>query len=144
MPPLKKIDLKKTRKKGKEICESYISALEVKRIELEEDYIFSSSIISVSSDMKATNTIEKLYIEFAEEKEKYDDPASAFLQICSKISKIDKKYGDFLINKYFYSKTDDIIQYEILDVSRREFIFIKNKSYEYVAHMSNEIVYFNK
>lgn len=142
--PAKKIDLKKTRKKGKKICESYETALEIRRLDMEENYILSSSIITVSSDKKIENTIEKMYIEFAKDKALYEDAASIFLQTCSKISKIDGKCGDFLIYKYFFSKTEDTIQFDILDVPKREFIYIKNKSYEYVAHIFGEVVFYDE
>ncbi len=140
---IKKIDLKKTRKNGKKICESYLSALEVLRLDLEDSYIFSTSVISVSSDQKTENNIEKLYIEYSEEKLHQFHPASNFLKMCSKISRINSQCGDFLLNKYFYQKTDDIIQNDILSIPKREFLYIKNKSYEYVAHISDEVVYFD-
>lgn len=135
---MKTIDVKKTTKIGKKICDDYTPVLELARSNILCDCFPTSSIIHVSNG--SVNKTEELFLRYFNYNP--EDPATEFLNMCKKIKKADSECEYYLIQHYFYGKTNEEIMYsEEFYGSKRRFYKIKNKAHFLIGCLTGNIIY---
>lgn len=134
------LDVKKMEKIGKSICNDYVPILELARASLNNDAVFSSnSIIKVHNNPDGKNSTEEMFLKHINYNE--DDPAIEFFNMCRKIRQVDLQCEYFLIERYFYGKTDEDIIYSTFYGSKRLYYKVKKKAHYQVAYLTGNIYY---
>lgn len=135
---MKTIDVKRTTKNGKKICEDYTPILELARSNILCDCFPTSSVIHVTNG--SSNKTEELFLRYLNYNP--EDPATEFLNMCKKIKKADSDCEYYLIKRYFYGETDEEIMYsEEFCGSKRRFYKTKNKAHFLVGCLAGQIIY---
>lgn len=135
------IDVKKMEKIGKTICMDYKPLLELARANLNNNVFNTKSIIKVNKNINGKNPTEEMLIECISFNE--NDPTVEFLKICQKIKQVDTQCENFLIERYFYGKSEEEIIYSEFNGSKRTYYKIRNKAHYQVAYLTGNIIYKN-
>jgi hypothetical protein len=139
MKEIKIIDTKRTVKAGENIMRQYTLPLQFFKSELEEnDYINSTSLISVSKDLTTENTIEKMYLKISDTNE----AVRSFFDICKKVGKINTELEKYLLLRYYLELPQEEIKEELY-ISRYRYYSIHNEAMTLVATIFKEEKYVN-
>ncbi|MFV0393766.1 MAG: hypothetical protein ACK5LC_05150 [Coprobacillaceae bacterium] len=100
----------------------------------------SGSIIKTNKNSSEENSIQTFYLMNAAA----SIDAKEFFEYAATIGIADADCETFLLQKYYYGKTEMEILYDHFNGSRRSFEKTKRTSYEMIAHLANVVKYHTK
>jgi len=131
------IDRDESVKNGVKIINQYILALKFFKSKIDnEDFANSESLITVSTNLKVTNSVEKLYLKVAST----NDAVKSFFDICKRCREIDPELEKYLIYRYYNELTkEDVL--EIMHISSYKYYTLHNDAMILIALIFGKAVY---
>lgn len=132
---ISKIDVEKTTKNGKEICELYQPLVEKRLKQVKGTPFNSTSFVMFSNNKKGVNSSDMKLIDRLSW---IDEQTGTYIKNILKIQKEDKTIGEFLKWKCLYGLTDKEIS-EKLNIAERTIRKYKARAYYHLAIYSNQV-----
>lgn len=132
---ISKIDVEKTVRHGKDICDQYQPLVEKRIKQLMKTQMNSTSIVCFSGEQKNSNALESKLIEKIAWN---DDQIGNYMRNIYKIMREDKIIGEILKWKCFYRMTDKEIATK-MQIAERTVRKYKARAYYQLAVYSNQV-----
>ena len=132
---ISKIDMEKTTRNGKAVCELYQPLVEKRLKQAKGTQFNSASFVMFSGNQKGCNSSD---LKLIEKLSWIDEQTGNYVRYVLKIQKKDKTIGEFLKLKCLYGLTDKEIG-EKLNIAERTIRKYKARAYYHLAVFANQV-----